>query len=392
VGNFNEVLHAVEHEGVGTRTLNPMQGFREAVDVCNLLDLGYKGHFWTWEKKVTGGTYTRVRPDCALGLAEWSAQFPLAFVTHIDTVTSDHSALHVQLSEEVPRVGNYQFRYETTWERHENLKPTIAEGWASSRSVDGLPVVSAQKRLTSLAHDLGRWGSETFGSVHKEIKNLKLELSSLRSLPGRVGPSHRELKINEHLVELYHHEEIMWKQRSRIEWLSEGDKNSKFFHQRASMRKRKNLIKSLTRADGQVIEDKEELMEMTSEFYKNLYTSEGVHDMHKVLDHVPRKVTTEMNDLLTAPYTREEVKKALFQMFPTKAPGPGGFPAHFFQRHWDICGEEITKAVLDIVSGIESAESINDTILVLIPKVKTPTLLPQFRPISLCNVFYKISS
>jgi hypothetical protein len=133
-------------------------------------------------------------------------------------------------------------------------------------------------------------------------------------------------------------------------------------------------------------------MEMTSEFYRNLYTFEGVHDMHKVLDHVPRKVTTEMNDLLRATYTREEVKKALFQMFPTKAPGPDGFPAYFFQSHWDICGEEITKAVLDIVSGIESAESINDTILVLIPKVKNPTLISQFRPISLCNVFYKISS
>jgi hypothetical protein len=155
----------------------------------------------------------------------------------------------------------------------------------------------------------------------------------------------------------------------------EGDKNSKFFHQRASMRKRKNLIKSLTRSDGQVIEDKEEMMAMTLEFYKNLYTSEGVHDMHKVLDHVPRKVTTEMNDLLKAPYAQEEVKKALFQMFPTKAPGPDGFPTHFFQRHWDICGEEITKAVLDIISGIESAESIKDIILVLIPKVKNPTLL-----------------
>jgi hypothetical protein len=42
---------------------------------------------------------------------------------------------------------------------------------------------------------------------------------------------------------------------------------------------------------------------MTSEFYRNLYTSEGVHVMHKVLDHVPRKVMAEMNDLLTAPYT-----------------------------------------------------------------------------------------
>ena len=79
-------------------------------------------------------------------------------------------------------------------------------------------------------------------------------------------------------------------------------------------------------------------------------------------------------------------------MFPTKAPGPDGFSAHFFQRHWEICGDDVTKAMLDIVEGKESARSINEIVLVLIPKVKNPTLLSQFRPISLCNVLYKIAS
>ena len=90
--------------------------------------------------------------------------------------------------------------------------------------------------------------------------------------------------------------------------------------------------------------------------------------------------------MLCAPYSTEEVKAALFQMFPTKAPGPDGFPAHFYQRHWELCGEEVTAAVLRIVRGEETPESINDTILVLIPKVTNPTILSQFRPISLCNV------
>jgi hypothetical protein len=97
--------------------------------------------------------------------------------------------------------------------------------------------------------------------------------------------------------------------------------------------------------------------------------------MHKVLDHVPCKVTQATNNSLTRPYSDVEVKTALFQMFHTKAPGPDGFPAHFFQRHWDICGTDVTRAVLDIVEGKESAKTINDTILVLIPKVKNHTLL-----------------
>ena len=93
-----------------------------------------------------------------------------------------------------------------------------------------------------------------------------------------------------------------------------------------------------------------------------------------------------------APYTGEEVKSALFQMYPTKAPGPDGYPAHFFQRHWELCGTEVTNVVLRILRGEESPEVINETFLVLIPKVKDPTNLAQFRPISLCNVLYKIAS
>jgi hypothetical protein len=79
-------------------------------------------------------------------------------------------------------------------------------------------------------------------------------------------------------------------------------------------------------------------------------------------------------------------------MFPLKAPGPDGYPVYFFQRNWDICGEDVTRAVLRVLNGDESPEEINSTFIVLIPKVPNPNLMGQFRPISLCNVVYKIIS
>ncbi|XP_020153536.1 uncharacterized protein [Aegilops tauschii subsp. strangulata] len=109
--------------------------------------------------------------------------------------------------------------------------------------------------------------------------------------------------------------------------------------------------------------------QMANDFYQQLYTSEGVHNMEQVLETVPTKVTQEMNELLNAPYSQKEVKIALFQMFPTKAPRPDGYPTHFFQHHWEVCAEEVTQAVLKIVEGTESARCINETMLVLIPKV-----------------------
>lgn len=99
-----------------------------------------------------------------------------------------------------------------------------------------------------------------------------------------------------------------------------------------------------------------------------------------------------MNARLLAPFTKDEIERAIKQMHPSKAPGPDGFPALFYQKFWNEVGNVTTLDCLDMLNRKRSIRSWNDTHISLISKVKHPTLLSEFKPISLCNVSYKLIS
>ena len=88
--------------------------------------------------------------------------------------------------------------------------------------------------------------------------------------------------------------------------------------------------------------------------------------------------------------TDEEIHNAIFQMDPYKAPGPDGFGASFYQQHWTTIKEQLCAAIKDFFSSGKLLKVFNHTFIALIPKVDNPETTNQFRPISLCNTFYKI--
>lgn len=131
---------------------------------------------------------------------------------------------------------------------------------------------------------------------------------------------------------------------------------------------------------------------MAAAFYEKLFEAEGSNGADRILDLFEGLVTPEMNSKLTTPISDAEIETALFQMGPTKAPGPDGLPALFYQRHWLLVKEDVCNVVREFLGGAAIPDSFNETIIVMILKVNSPELLSQFRPISLCNVLYKISA
>jgi hypothetical protein len=185
---------------------------------------------------------------------------------------------------------------------------------------------------------------------------------------------------------------VFWQQRAKANWLKNGERNTSFFHAHASERRRVNRIKKLKRDGGGVVEREEEIGPFITNFYKSLFMSSAGNINYDILQYVPQSVSIQMNETLSMPYTVEEVRKALDSIGDLKAPGPDGMPAIFYKKFWHILGEKVQAKVLAVLNGGDMPARWNETTIVLIPKVKNPEKLTEYRPISLCNVIYKLIS
>ncbi|KAL0305015.1 UNVERIFIED_CONTAM: hypothetical protein Scaly_2999700 [Sesamum calycinum] len=184
--------------------------------------------------------------------------------------------------------------------------------------------------------------------------------------------THLDSVLSDHvpiLISITGSVELYWQQRSKIHWLRDGDRNTSFFHAKANTRRRVNVIDRLRDEGGHWIDDPAALRRL----------------IERQIDYVTAQA-------LAQPFTKEEVVRALFQMAPLKSPGPDGMPPLFFQRFWPSVQGDVVPCVLALLNNHVMPRSLNDTHIVLIPKCRKPESLSQCRPISLCNVLYKIAS
>ena len=182
----------------------------------------------------------------------------------------------------------------------------------------------------------------------------------------------------------------MWQQRSKVQWMGLGDRNTKYFHSKASGRRNKNTITRLLDDMGVWRESTLGVAEVAMSYFEKLYTTSHPSRIQEVINTMEPKVSVEMNQNLIRQFTKEEVEAALKQMHPTKSPGPNGMSAVFYQKFWDIVGNDVVNMVLNVLNSNMSMVDINKTYITLVPKNCNPSRMTDFRPISLSNVIYKL--
>ncbi|XP_075660563.1 uncharacterized protein LOC142630448 [Castanea sativa] len=363
-GDFTEIVSMSEKMGGAQRSQRQMGGFREAINYCGFKDLGFCGPDFTWCNMQEGRQRIYLRLDRVLVTQDWIDHYRDMKVHHLVESTSDHCALLI--TDVIPqRLTKKRFQFEAMWTRRNDCRDVIKAIWN-----EGVNLCSPNGMVDGLkqcAKEVSKWNRAVFGNVPRQIQSKRNVLNEL-VLRDRDGSNGREInKLGKEINELLDCEEIMWQQRSKIQWMGLGDRNTKYFHTKASGTKKKNFISRIMDEMGVWKESPLEVAEVAVSYFEKLYATSNPDKILEVVDTIDAKVSDDMNQSLIRQFTRDEIEAALKQMHPTKA--PDGMPAIFYQKYWDIVGNDVVSMVLNVLNSDISMADINKTFITLIPKV-----------------------
>lgn len=129
VGDFNDIMY--DHEKSGGR-MHPrclQEGFKRTLNECGLMDMGYSGSAFTWERSRGTVNWVQERLDRGVSNSEWQSLFPRATIKVLEVSTSDHMPLFLELNRMiyVPKVR--KFRFENAWIRDDQCLRVVQESW-----------------------------------------------------------------------------------------------------------------------------------------------------------------------------------------------------------------------------------------------------------------------
>ncbi|KAA3479889.1 reverse transcriptase [Gossypium australe] len=295
----------------------------------SLVDVGYSGNWFTWERGNLPETNIQERLDRGVATEEWSSLFPNSLIQHLPHSFSDHCPLLINITYRARRLVNKNFKFEAWWVLEETFLEEVRRIWENSTG----DLVSNLENM--------KGGLESWASQIRRNRKMKIEV-----LTSKLTTLLESDKSDENLVELIdtkihlnfeiEKDECYWEQRARINLLKLGDRNTTFFHKQATKRRKLNLIYKMQFEDGRETKEIKEMEEIARSYFMKLFSAGRQDNYDKILSGIDWFILEEDNNKLKARYTKEEILEALSEMGPTKAPVEDGFPAVFYQKCWPI--------------------------------------------------------
>ena len=379
-GDFNDILDNVEKVGGPERCEGSFIPFRSFVSENGLWDVKHVSNPLLWRgQRCTH--FIRARLDRALANCACFDMFPAGRCDYLRFEGSDHRPLVTYLDSSKPKRRRL-FRYDRNIKDMPEARKVIEEAWQK----DVLKQV--ENKIKRCCEELIKWFKTKKENSAKAIIDLQSILEEHLSCGNPSPEIIRELSLA--LSKAYKEEELYWRQRSRVQWLQGGDRNSAYFHAVTKRRRSYNRLTTIEDEAGIPFHEETEIGKVFEDYYTELFTSNGAGGLGAVEEAISRRISPETNQILTAIPTDTEILCAVKQINTDKAPGPDGFSAGFYHSFWEVIGEDICREVRDFFLTGKMDPKINETHICLLPKVSGAKSPSEFRPIALCNVRYKI--
>ncbi|KAL5577574.1 hypothetical protein UlMin_019273 [Ulmus minor] len=373
MGDFNAVLHSSER--VGGRTVDPLaERVMNALDDIGMIELNAaNGDFSWYNGRSRRAIFSKI--DRGMANSDWWDLFPNASLSFLPETASDHKPLLLHTSPRevfIPR----QFKFEAMWTRDPRSFAVVRHSWLATPH--GRPHTQFLDRMRNTKRALFFWNKDQFGKLQVEISKTRAAIIECQ----RGDPSSdrdRDNYLRSLLDEFLKREELISFQKSRVQWALNGDKCTKFF-----------FISTLVRHNGLWAESRDEVGSAFMNCFYDIYGADSLPVGVDLSQLVSPTITHADNmNLVTIPGS-EEIREVVFCMGSFKAPGLDGMLALFYKTYWDTVGPDVVRLVQDLFISNRLHPAINSTNLMLIPKVPNPTKLNHYRPISVCNIVYKV--
>ncbi|OMO85295.1 reverse transcriptase [Corchorus capsularis] len=387
-GDFNDIINSHDKRGGAPMSLSRTRAFLNCLNYCNVTDLGFKGPRFTWSNNRNLSQLIQERIDMAFANPDWRLMFSDAYVSHLPRTHSDHCPLLISFFKNQVEKGNKPFRFQKMWFNHLDFFPLVHSSWIG---VEG----DLSNRLNNVKENLKFWNKHSFGNVFRKKKKL---LARLAGVEREIDISHSQFLLDLHKTlsqeykAILKDEEDIWAMKSRVDWLNDGERNTRFFHVSTLVRRNYNRILRIQDANGVWTDNLEIIKGIIQQHFVSLFTTSH-SDTSRVYNSGPRKIVAlddSAQTSLITPISDIEIQKTVWSFKPQKAPGPDGLHPCFFQRCWGILKEKFCGDIREIFSKKEMPKGLNDTLISLIPKIPNPEKVGHFRPIGLCNFDYKV--
>lgn len=285
-----------------------------------------------------------------------------------------------------------QFKFLNLWVDQPNFMDLIQENWWNQAHGNPMQRLSANLKRVKVALK-GMHRQNTYNITQRVVQaKANWDRAQMELDQNQSSETVRTMERHCALVyaQLARDEESFFKQRSRVQWLELGDKNTAFFHRSLKHRQTRNRVDELVDEDGRCITNPQEIGKMAAAYFKSILNAPIPDDDHSPHPRLfAQRISEGTAEIANKPFTDEDIKQAIFSIPDNKSPGPDGFTSCFFKRTWQITGASFTEAIRYFLTTHHLPRCFNAARIVCVPKVESPTTMNDFRPISCCTVIYK---